>query len=174
MLGPTTVGRLWFPGSSGHQLRWLARQVCSIVFGGVRRLIRARWGTYNVWDKYIPEIECRPSRKAVGIMVGALEGSTVLKGTFETTVSFSLVDETSWPFPSRCLRHWEGAGQVRAGRRLGGGWARGWGRLLTRFAIYIPNAESISQEGKFFTRHKCRIRASNRSAPTRFEPPVVR
>ena len=36
LLGPTTVGRLWLPGSSGHQLRWLARQVCSVVLGGVR------------------------------------------------------------------------------------------------------------------------------------------
>ena len=36
LLGPTTGGRLWLPGSSGHQLRWLARQVCSVVFGGVR------------------------------------------------------------------------------------------------------------------------------------------
>ena len=31
-----TVGRLWFPGSSGHQPRWLARRVCSVVFGGLR------------------------------------------------------------------------------------------------------------------------------------------
>ena len=36
LLRPTTVGRLWLPGPSGHQLRWLARQVCSVVFGGVR------------------------------------------------------------------------------------------------------------------------------------------
>ena len=36
LLGPTSVGRLWLSGSSGHQLRWPARQVCSVVFGGVR------------------------------------------------------------------------------------------------------------------------------------------
>ena len=84
----TTVRRFWLPGSSGHQLRWLARQVCSVVFGGVRRLIRARWEPYNLCDENISEIERRPSRKVVCIMVGALNGSTVLKGTFETTVSF--------------------------------------------------------------------------------------
>lgn len=32
----TTVGRVWFPRSSGHQPRWLARRVCSVVFGGLR------------------------------------------------------------------------------------------------------------------------------------------
>ena len=119
LLRPTTVGRLWLPGSSGHQLRWLARQVCSVVFGGVRRLTRARWEPYNLCDEYISEIECRPSRKAVCIMVGALKGSTILKGKFETTVSFFF-----W-WTKRVGHFYPGGSGIERGLAksgLGGGW----------------------------------------------------